>query len=146
LCDVSESGHKDDAFWSQALLEGFVGADRIPHVSAIDRALFGYFGMNLVAEPVVEQSGIGWTTLRATQFHDLILMVGGRPASRRRGLRPGKSREWPGSLALAADIAEGRAVPNGIREPRIQARMATGWCYAAGPGASPVMYARSLRA
>jgi uncharacterized protein YbjT (DUF2867 family) len=47
-----------------------------PHVSAIDRALFGYFGMNLVAEPVVEQSGIGWTTLRATQFHDLILMVG----------------------------------------------------------------------
>src|SRR5205823_5397062 len=26
-------------------------------------------------ERVVEQSGIGWTTLRATQFHDLILTV-----------------------------------------------------------------------
>ena len=30
--------------------------------------------MPLIAR-VVEQSGIGWTTLRATQFHDLILIV-----------------------------------------------------------------------
>ena len=37
--------------------------------------LFGYFGMKLATERVVEQSGIGWTTLRATQFYDLILMV-----------------------------------------------------------------------
>ena len=36
--------------------------------SAIDRALFGYFGMKLATERVLEQSGIGWTTLRATQF------------------------------------------------------------------------------
>jgi uncharacterized protein YbjT (DUF2867 family) len=52
-----------------------VGADRIPRVSAIDRAFFGYFGMKRATERVLEQSGIGWTTLRATQFHDLILMV-----------------------------------------------------------------------
>ena len=57
------------------VLISVVGADRIPQVSAIDRALFGYFGMKLATERVVEQSGIGWTTLRATQFHDLILMV-----------------------------------------------------------------------
>ena len=31
--------------------------------------------MKLATERVVEQSGIGWTTLRATQFHDLILIV-----------------------------------------------------------------------
>jgi uncharacterized protein YbjT (DUF2867 family) len=31
--------------------------------------------MKLATERVVEQSGIGWTTLRATQFYDLILMV-----------------------------------------------------------------------
>jgi uncharacterized protein YbjT (DUF2867 family) len=41
----------------------------------LDRAFFGYFGMKLASERVVEQSGIGWTTLRATQFHDLILTV-----------------------------------------------------------------------
>jgi uncharacterized protein YbjT (DUF2867 family) len=57
------------------VLISVVGADRIPQVSAIDRALFGYFGMKLATERVVEQSGIGWTTLRATQFYDLMLMV-----------------------------------------------------------------------
>ena len=50
-----------------------VGADRVPVVSGIDRAMFGYFAAKRAAELVVEGSGIGWTTLRATQFHDLIL-------------------------------------------------------------------------
>jgi uncharacterized protein YbjT (DUF2867 family) len=57
------------------VLISVVGADRIPQASAIDRALFGYFGMKLATACAVERSGIGWTTLRATQFHDLILMV-----------------------------------------------------------------------
>jgi uncharacterized protein YbjT (DUF2867 family) len=52
-----------------------VGADRIPVVSAADRAMFGYFGFKLAAERVVAESGLPWTTLRATQFHDLSLMV-----------------------------------------------------------------------
>jgi uncharacterized protein YbjT (DUF2867 family) len=52
-----------------------VGADRIPQVSAIDRAMFGYFGTKLAAERVVTDSGLPWTTLRAAQFHELILMV-----------------------------------------------------------------------
>ena len=52
-----------------------VGADRIPVVSGIDRAMFGYFGSKLAAERVVADSGLPWTTLRATQFHDLILKV-----------------------------------------------------------------------
>ena len=52
-----------------------VGADRIPVVSGVDRAMFGYFASKLAAERVVADSGLPWTTLRATQFHDLILMV-----------------------------------------------------------------------
>ncbi len=52
-----------------------VGADRVPVVSGIDRAMFGYFASKLAAERVVAESGIPWTTLRATQFHDLVLMV-----------------------------------------------------------------------
>ena len=52
-----------------------VGADRIPLASGIDRAMFGYFGSKLAAERAVASSGLPWTTLRATQFHDLILMV-----------------------------------------------------------------------
>jgi uncharacterized protein YbjT (DUF2867 family) len=52
-----------------------VGADRIPVVSRVDRAMFGYFGSKREAERVVADSGLPWTTLRATQFHDLILTV-----------------------------------------------------------------------
>jgi uncharacterized protein YbjT (DUF2867 family) len=52
-----------------------VGADRIPVRSGIDRAMFGYFASKRAAERVVADSGLPWTTLRATQFHDLILTV-----------------------------------------------------------------------
>jgi len=52
-----------------------VGADEIPVVGRVDRTMFGYFASKLAAERVVAESGLPWTTLRATQFHDLILMV-----------------------------------------------------------------------
>ena len=52
-----------------------VGADRIPIVSGVDRAMFGYYGSKLAAERIIADSGLPWTTLRATQFHDLILMT-----------------------------------------------------------------------
>jgi uncharacterized protein YbjT (DUF2867 family) len=51
------------------------GAERVPVVSGTDRAMFGYFASKLAAERVVADSGLPWTTLRATQFHDLILLV-----------------------------------------------------------------------
>jgi uncharacterized protein YbjT (DUF2867 family) len=52
-----------------------VGADRVPQDSGLDRAMFGYFGSKLAAERVIADSGLPWTTLRATQFHDLWLTV-----------------------------------------------------------------------
>ncbi len=57
-----------------------VGADKIPVASAADRMMFGYFASKLAAERVVADSGLAWTTLRATQFHDLILTVAQRLA------------------------------------------------------------------
>jgi uncharacterized protein YbjT (DUF2867 family) len=51
------------------------GADRVPQDGRLDRAMFGYFGMKLDAEQVIAGSGLPWTTLRATQFYDLLLMV-----------------------------------------------------------------------
>jgi uncharacterized protein YbjT (DUF2867 family) len=57
-----------------------VGAERIPVVSRIDRMMFGYFASKRAAERVVADSGLPWTTLRATQFHDLLLMVAGQLA------------------------------------------------------------------
>jgi uncharacterized protein YbjT (DUF2867 family) len=52
-----------------------VGADRVPVVSAADRAMFGYIAAKLAAERIVEGSGLPWTTLRAAQFHDLMLLT-----------------------------------------------------------------------
>jgi len=52
-----------------------VGAERIPVVSGLDRTMFGYFASKRAAENVVADSGLPWTTLRATQFHDLMLTV-----------------------------------------------------------------------
>ena len=83
-----------------------VGADRVPVVSGADRAMFGYFASKLAAERVVADSGLPWTTLRATQFHDLILLVAQQmvklpvipvpagfrfqPVERRRGRQPAR--------------------------------------------------------
>jgi uncharacterized protein YbjT (DUF2867 family) len=58
-----------------------VGAERIPVVSPIDRAIFSYFASKLAAERVVADSGLPWTILRATQFHDLIFTTAQMMAS-----------------------------------------------------------------
>jgi uncharacterized protein YbjT (DUF2867 family) len=52
-----------------------VGAERVPVASGLDRAMFGYFASKRAAERIVEDSGLPWTTLRATQFHDSMLKV-----------------------------------------------------------------------
>ena len=52
-----------------------VGADRIPVTSAVDRAMFGYFAAKRAAEQVIADSGIPWTTLRATQFQESLLPI-----------------------------------------------------------------------
>ena len=52
-----------------------VGADRVPMAGRLDRAMFGYFASKHGAERVVAGSGLPWTTLRATQFHQLLFTV-----------------------------------------------------------------------
>jgi uncharacterized protein YbjT (DUF2867 family) len=52
-----------------------VGTDRIP-VVGFGRLAFLYFRNKRDAERVISESGLPWTTLRATQFYDLFLIVG----------------------------------------------------------------------
>src|SRR3546814_1982616 len=47
-----------------------VGADRVPVSGRSDRMMFSYYDMKRQAEEVVAGSGLPWTTIRATQFHD----------------------------------------------------------------------------
>jgi uncharacterized protein YbjT (DUF2867 family) len=52
-----------------------VGADRVPVRSAVDRSMFAYFASQRAKEHVIEQSGLPWTNLRATQFYDGFILV-----------------------------------------------------------------------
>jgi uncharacterized protein YbjT (DUF2867 family) len=55
-----------------------IGADRVPVVSRADHAMMGYFAGKRGSETVISGSGLPWTTLRAAQFHELILSVARR--------------------------------------------------------------------
>ena len=90
-----------------------VGADRIPVVSPIDRAMFGYFAAKRAAEQVIADSGLPWTTLRATQFHDATLLtVRQRPTTgapvpagfRFQPIDAGEVAAWLVELALGAPV------------------------------------------
>lgn len=52
-----------------------VGADRVPTSGRMDRTMFGYFASKVAQERAVAASGVPWTTLRATQFHDALLLL-----------------------------------------------------------------------
>jgi uncharacterized protein YbjT (DUF2867 family) len=80
-----------------------VGADRIPISSGIDRAMFGYFGSKFAAERVVADSGLQWTTLRATQLYESMLMLVQRMS--RLPVIP-VSAGWRFQLIEAAEVAD----------------------------------------
>jgi uncharacterized protein YbjT (DUF2867 family) len=52
-----------------------VGADEVPVDTAFDRGTFGYFAAKRRAEEAIADSGLPWTILRATQFHESLLAV-----------------------------------------------------------------------
>lgn len=41
-------------------------------IVGVDRSAYGYYQAKYAAEGLIEQSGLPWTILRATQFHDLV--------------------------------------------------------------------------
>ncbi|MFH8776293.1 MULTISPECIES: SDR family oxidoreductase [unclassified Streptomyces] len=53
------------------------GVGHLVYISivGVDRVPFGYYRSKLAVERRIEESGLGWTVLRATQFHDLVVTV-----------------------------------------------------------------------
>ncbi|MPV36427.1 SDR family oxidoreductase [Georgenia subflava] len=72
---ATRAGARGRARIGHLLYISVVGADSVPVVSRLDRAMFGYYAAKGAAERIVAESGIPWTTLRATQFHDLTLLT-----------------------------------------------------------------------
>ncbi|MFF8405165.1 SDR family oxidoreductase [Streptomyces sp. NPDC014846] len=44
-------------------------------IVGVDRVPFGYYRSKLAVERQIQDSGLGWTVLRTTQFHDLVVSV-----------------------------------------------------------------------
>jgi len=82
-------------------------------IVGVDRHRFPYYKAKLAAEQVVESSGIPWTILRATQFHDLLdRILGFRivPVPRRTPFQPVAAGEVADLLVELVDAGPiGRA-------------------------------------
>lgn len=87
------------------------GADRIPVRSRVDHAMFEYFAQKREGEIVIEESGIPFSTLRATQFHTLAFTVAEFAAKSPVIPLPKKMRVQPVAVEEVADrlvaLAEG---------------------------------------
>lgn len=72
-------GRRPEAQVARTLVEAAKRADQ-PHlvyvsIVGVDRVPLGYYQGKLTAERLIEDSGLPYTILRATQFHDLIRAV-----------------------------------------------------------------------
>ncbi|QOV39669.1 SDR family oxidoreductase [Streptomyces ferrugineus] len=72
-------------------------------IVGVDRVPFGYYKAKLAVEQLVEESGLGWTVLRATQFHDLVARVLGAMAKLPVMLLPAHVKDQPIEVAEVAD-------------------------------------------
>jgi uncharacterized protein YbjT (DUF2867 family) len=91
-----------------------VGADRTPVTSGIDRAMFGYVAAKRAAEQIVAESGVPYTTLRATQFHELAFQAVAAMAKLPVVFAPGGTKMQP----VAADEVAARLVELALGEPQ----------------------------
>lgn len=117
--------------------------DHVVYVSivGVDRNPFPYYRSKLAAESIVQRSGVPWTILRATQFHDLldeVLRTASKfpfvlPVPKGFRLQPISTTEVAERLAvLALGTPAGRAPDIGGPEIREADDLARTWVAATG--------------
>ncbi|WP_370415496.1 SDR family oxidoreductase [Streptomyces fradiae] len=76
-CASSPRGGDEDAARNLVAAAGRAGVRHLVYISivGVDRVPFPYYRTKFAVERIVEQSGLGWTVLRTTQFHDLVHQV-----------------------------------------------------------------------
>jgi uncharacterized protein YbjT (DUF2867 family) len=108
-CATSPRGGDEQA--TRNLIEAARQAG-VPHlvyisIVGVDRVPFGYYRAKLAVETLIEESGLGWSILRATQFHDLILQLLQRSAKLPVMMLPAGVADQPIAAAeVAARLAE----------------------------------------
>ncbi|MFC9468491.1 SDR family oxidoreductase [Streptomyces coelicoflavus] len=79
-------------------------------IVGVDRVPLGYYRSKLAVERLVEESGIGWTVLRATQFHDLVVRMLQALAKLPVVVLPAHASDQPVEVAEVAGRLAGLAV------------------------------------
>ncbi|MFL6077046.1 MAG: SDR family oxidoreductase [Mycobacteriales bacterium] len=101
---------KQEMAFVRGLVEAAAAAGS-PHllyvsIAGVDRVPFGYYRAKLAAERLVEGSGLPYTILRATQFHDLVRAMLAWAAKAPVMLVPGMPDQPVDAGEVAARLAE----------------------------------------
>ncbi|MFI8438101.1 SDR family oxidoreductase [Streptomyces sp. NPDC079020] len=76
-CATAPGGGDDRAAGHLLAASKRAGVPHLVYISivGVDRVPLGYYTVKHRVERMIEESGLGWTVLRTTQFHDLVLRV-----------------------------------------------------------------------
>ncbi|MFI9615477.1 SDR family oxidoreductase [Streptomyces sp. NPDC052023] len=76
-CASAPGGGDEEAAAHLTAAARRAGVGHVVYISivGVDRVPFGYYKTKLAVERLIEESGLGWTVLRATQFHDLLVRL-----------------------------------------------------------------------
>ncbi|WP_328634055.1 SDR family oxidoreductase [Streptomyces sp. NBC_00356] len=113
-CATTQTGGDEKA--AAKLIEAARRAE-VPHllyisIVGVDEVPFPYYKAKLAVERLIEESGLGWTVLRATQFHDLVATIVRIAAKLPVVLLPSGVSDQPIEVAEVADrLAELAQLP-----------------------------------
>ncbi|MFF9279266.1 SDR family oxidoreductase [Streptomyces griseosporeus] len=141
-CASTQTGGDEKAAGHLIAAARRAGVGHLVYISivGVDRVPFGYYKAKLAVERQIEESGLGWTVLRTTQFHDLLVRVFQGLAKPPVMLLPAGVSDQPievaevaGRLAgLALGAPAGRVDDMGGPEVRTLDSLARAWLDATG--------------
>ncbi|TXS46010.1 NAD-dependent epimerase/dehydratase family protein, partial [Streptomyces sp. uw30] len=104
-CATSPNGGDEKAAEQLIGAARKAGVRHLVYISivGVDRVPLGYYKSKLAVERMVEESGLEWTVLRATQFHDLVVRVLGALSKVPVMLIPAGVQDQPVEVAEVAD-------------------------------------------
>ncbi|MFF4802142.1 SDR family oxidoreductase [Streptomyces sp. NPDC001351] len=141
-CATTQTGGDDKAARNLVAAARRAGVGHLVYISivGVDRVPFPYYRTKFAVEKLIEESGLGWTVLRTTQFHDLLVMVFKTLAKLPVMLLPARVSDQPVEVAevaarlagLAAGAPAGRVEDMGGPEIRTFESLARSYLKATG--------------
>jgi uncharacterized protein YbjT (DUF2867 family) len=141
-CATTQTGGDEKAARNLVEAARRAGVGHLVYISivGVDEVPLGYYKTKLAVEKLIEESGVGWTVLRATQFHDLPVMIFRALAKLPVLLLPAGVRDQPVEVAevaqrlaeLAGQAPAGRVQDMGGPEIRTLESLARAWLKSTG--------------